>query len=316
MEGKEMERKKAGSKLPFFRQLKKDAGNYVLLAPALIYTLVFGYLTYPYMVIAFEKYNYKKGLLSDFVGLKNFEAFFKSTWAWQVTRNTVGLNLLFIITGTIASVGLALILNEVVHKRFLKVAQSTMLFPYFISWAVVAMMLYALLSTDTGLINRMLTGIGLEKVSFYSKAAIWPLILVIMRLWKGIGYSSIIYLATITGMDSEIYEAASIDGASRWKQTTKLTIPLLMPTVCILTLMDVGRAFFGDFTMIYSIIGDNGVLMPTTDIIDTFVFRTLRLSGDASVAMAVGLYQSFVGFLLVFGVNKLVKKFYPDGALF
>lgn len=267
-------------------------------------------------MIAFEKYNYKKGLLSDFVGLKNFEAFFKSTWAWQVTRNTVGLNLLFIITGTIASVGLALILNEVVHKRFLKVAQSTMLFPYFISWAVVAMMLYALLSTDTGLINRMLTGVGLEKISFYSTAKIWPLILVIMRLWKGIGYSSIIYLATITGMDSEIYEAASIDGASRWKQTTKLTIPLLMPTVCILTLMDVGRAFFGDFTMIYSIIGDNGVLMPTTDIIDTFVFRTLRLSGDASVAMAVGLYQSFVGFLLVFGVNKLVKKFYPDGALF
>ena len=133
MEGNQMERKKAGNKLPFFRQLKKDAGNYVLLAPALIYTLVFGYLTYPYMVIAFEKYNYKKGLLSDFVGLKNFEAFFKSTWAWQVTRNTVGLNLLFIITGTIASVGLALILNEVVHKRFLKVAQSTMLFPYFIS---------------------------------------------------------------------------------------------------------------------------------------------------------------------------------------
>ena len=249
-----MERKKAGNKLPFFRQLKKDAGNYVLLAPALIYTLVFGYLTYPYMVIAFEKYNYKKGLLSDFVGVKNFEAFFKSTWAWQVTRNTVGLNLLFIITGTIASVGLALILNEVVHKRFLKVAQSTMLFPYFISWAVVAMMLYALLSTDTGLINRMLTGVGLEKISFYSTAKIWPLILVIMRLWKGIGYSSIIYLATITGMDSEIYEAASIDGASRWKQTTKLTIPLLMPTVCILTLMDVGRGFFGDFTWIYSII--------------------------------------------------------------
>lgn len=311
-----MKKTKAGNKLPFFRQFKKDAGNYALLAPALIYTLVFGYFTYPYMIIAFEKYSYQKGLLSDFVGWKNFEAFFKSTWAWQVTRNTVGLNLLFIITGTVVSVALALILNEVTHKRFLKAAQSTMLFPYFISWAVVAMMLYALLSTDTGLINRMLTGLGFEKRSFYSTAGPWPLILVIMRLWKGIGYSSIIYLATITGMDAEIYEAASIDGAGRWQQTVKLTIPLLMPTICILTLMDVGRAFFGDFTMIYSIVGDNGMLMPTTDIIDTFVFRTLRLSGDASVAMAVGMYQSVVGFILVFSVNKLVNKFYPEGALF
>lgn len=303
-------------KKPFLKQLHREGANYVLLAPALIYTLIFGYFTYPYMAIAFEKFDYRKGIFSEFVGLKNFEAFFKSTWAWLVTRNTVGLNLIFILTGTVASVALALMLNEISRKRFLKAVQSTMLFPFFISWAVVAMILYALLSTETGLINAVRSGVGLDRLRFYSTAEYWPVILVLMRIWKGVGYSSIIYLATITGMDAQIYEAAAIDGANRWQMAWKLTIPLLMPTVSILILMDVGRAFFGDFTMIYSIIGDNGMLLKTTDVIDTYMYRALRKTGDTSIAMAVGFYQSVVGFILVFTVNKIVKKYYPEGALF
>lgn len=306
----------ATKKRPFLKQLYRDGGNYVLLAPALLYTIIFGYATYPYMAVAFERFDYSTGIFGEFVGLQNFEAFFKSTWAWLVTRNTVGLNLLFIVTGTIVAVAVALMLNEITHKKYLKVVQSTMLFPYFISWAVVAMILYALLSTETGLINAMRDGMGLKPLRFYSTASYWPTILVLMRIWKGVGYSSIIYLATITGMDAEVYEAASIDGANRWQMAWKITIPLLMPTVCILTLMDVGRAFFGDFTMTYSIIGDNGMLLKTTDVIDTYMYRALRKTGDISISMAVGVYQSIVGFILVFTVNKIVKKLYPEGALF
>lgn len=300
----------------FLKQLKKDGGNYVLLAPAILYTLLFGYFTYPYMIIAFERYDWKKGIFSDFVGLKNFEAFFGSTWAWQVTRNTIGLNALFIVTGTICGVGLALLLNEIAHKKFLKAAQSTMLFPYFLSWVIVAFILYALLGTETGMINAILEKLGFDRINFYSSPKMWPAILAILRIWKGVGYGSIMYLATITGMDEGIYEAAAIDGASRWQQTVKITIPLLIPTICILTLMDIGRIFFGDFTMIYSIVKDNGVLMPTTDVIDTYVFRTLRLSGDPSIAMAVGFYQSVLGFVTVFAANRIVKKHFPDGSLF
>lgn len=314
---KEWEMKnKRENRISFMKQLKKDSGNYVLLAPALIYTLIFGYMTYPYMVIAFERYDWKKGIFSDFVGFKNFEAFFGSTWAWQVTRNTIGLNALFIITGTFCGVGLALLLNEVVHKKFLKVAQSTMLFPYFLSWVIVAFILYAILGTETGMLNTWLEKLGIGRINFYSSPKLWPAILAILRIWKGVGYGSIMYLATITGMDEEVFEAAAIDGASRWQQTVRITLPLLVPTICILILMDIGRIFFGDFTMIYSIVKDNGVLMPTTDVIDTYVFRTLRLSGDPSIAMAVGLYQSVLGFVTVFAANKTVKKFFPDGSLF
>lgn len=306
----------ATKKRPFLKQLRRDGGNYVLLAPALLYTVIFGYLTYPYMAVAFERFDYNTGIFSEFVGFKNFEAFFNSTWAWLVTRNTVGLNLLFIFTGTIVAVAVAMMLNEITHKRYLKVVQSTMLFPYFISWAVVAMILYALLSTETGLFNAIRGSMGLKTLRFYSTDSYWPTILVLMRIWKGVGYSSIIYLATITGMDAEVYEAAAIDGANRWQMAWKITIPLLMPTVCILTLMDVGRAFFGDFTMIYSIIGDNGMLLKTTDVIDTYMYRALRKTGDISISMAVGVYQSLVGFILVFVVNRIVKRFYPEGALF
>ena len=295
---------------------KKNLPSYVLLLPAFLYTVIFGYLTYPYMAIAFENYDYEKGIFSDFVGLRNFEAFFKSTQAWQVTRNTLLLNFLFIFIGTLAAVLLAILLNEIRCRIFLKFSQSVILFPYFISWVIVSFILYALLSTDTGMINNMLAALGLPRVNFYSSPGMWPGILTVLKIWKEIGYKAIIFLAAITGIDEGLFEAASIDGAGRWKQIKKILIPLLLPTVSILILFDIGRIFFGDFTMMYSLVGDNGMLLPTTDIIDTFVFRALRLSGNASIAMAVGFYQSVVGSLIVYTVNKLTKKFYPEGALF
>jgi putative aldouronate transport system permease protein len=177
-------------------------------------------------------------------------------------------------------------------------------------------MIYGIFSMEFGILNRIIEAAGGEKVNWYARAEAWPAILVIMRIWKGSGMSAVIYLAAITGIDSEIYEAAEIDGAARWQQILRITIPLLMPTVCILTLLSIGRIMYGDFGMIYAIIGDNGVLYPTTDIIDTYIFRALRQTGNPAQAMAISLFQSVIGFIMVFGSNQLTSKLFPDGTLY
>lgn len=291
--------------------------SYLLLLPAAAYTLVFGYLTLPYILMAFENYNFQLGIWrSPFVGLKNFEFFFRSNSAWQVTFNTLYLNVLFIATGTVASIGLALMLNEISHKAYLKVSQSLLIFPNFISWIIVQYIVYAFLGTSYGWVNALRTGMGLEKVNIYSSADGWPALLVLIRIWKGAGMSSVIYTAAITGMDEGLFEAARIDGANKAQQIVHITLPLLMPTVMILTLMSIGKIFYGDFQMMYTIVGDNGLLMPVTDVIDTYVYRALRTTGDPASSMAVGLYQALVGFIMVFGSNLLVKRMFPEGALF
>lgn len=298
------------------RELWENKFLYFLALPAVIYTFVFSYMTLPYIVIAFEKFNYKTGIMSPFVGFANFEYFFKSSWAWVVTRNTLVINVLFLIVGTFCSVALAIILNEVKAKKFLKVSQSMMLFPYFISWVIVSYMLQGILGTDTGLINNMLVSAGGERISFYSQPNYWYPILLILNIWKNTGYNTIVYLAAITGIDEGLYEAAYIDGATRFKRIIYITLPLLAPTICIMTLMSVGRIFYGDFGMLYAIIRDNSSLMPITEVIDTYVYRTFKNTGDPSLSMAIGLYQSVVGFILVFTANWIVRKKFPEGALF
>jgi putative aldouronate transport system permease protein len=299
-----------------FSELKRNIVLYLLVLPAAAYTFIYGYVTLPFMIIAFQKYSFRKGLGSPFVGLKNFTYFFNSSWAWIVTRNTILLNLLFIISGTLCAVGLALLLNEVRKKTYLKVSQTFMLLPFFLSWVIVSYILEALLSTDAGFFNKLLGNMGIAPVSFYSEPRYWYYILVLLRVWKVVGYTSIIYLAVITGIDEGLYEAAYIDGASRLKRVWYITLPLLFPTVSVLTLMDIGRIFYGDFGMFYAIIRDNGSLMPMAEVIDTYVFRIFKYTGDPSIAMAVGMYQSIIGFILVFGSNALIRKFYPDGSLF
>lgn len=280
--------------------------------PAILYTFVFSYMTLPYIAIAFEKYNFRTGIFSPFTGLSNFKYFFDSSWAWTVTRNTLVINVLFLVAGTVCAVLLAIILNEVRAKRFLKVSQSMMLFPYFISWVIVSYMLQGILGTDTGLINHMLG----TRINFYSTPSYWYPILLILNIWKNTGYNTIVYLSAITAIDEGLYEAAYIDGASRFKRIIHITIPLLMPTICIMTLMSVGRIFYGDFGMLYAIIRDNSALMPIAEVIDTYVFRTFKNTGDPSLSMAIGLYQSIVGFVLVFTANWIVRKRFPEGALF
>lgn len=211
---------------------------------------------------------------------------------------------------------MALLFNELRNKAFLRATQSAILLPHFLSWVVVGFMLYSVFSMDYGILNRMNEALGWEKINWYAKPAAWPLILTVMRVWKGTGYSAIIYLSAITSIDESLYESAVMDGAGRFRQCVSITLPLLAPTICIMTIMSIGKIFYGDFGMIYALIGDNGVLYPTTDVIDTYVFRALRETGDAAQAMAVSLFQSAMGCAAVMLSNWFTKRHFEDGALF
>ncbi|WP_135556246.1 ABC transporter permease [Paenibacillus cymbidii] len=302
----------------FLRDIGKNPFSYLLVLPAALYTLVFGYFTLPYLVMAFQKFSYDSSLFAnhDFIGFKNFAFFFKSNNVWTVTWNTLRLNFLYIVLGHGIAIAFAVMMNEVKSKWFMKTTQSTFLFPHFLSWVVVSYIVYNVFSTQYGVLNQLLQSLGLERQNWYAKPEVWTEILVGMNIWKETGIATVIYLAAIVGIDSELYEAARIDGASRWQMARRITVPLLMPTAIILVLLAVGKIFYGNFAMLYSIIRDNGLLLPTTDVIDTYVFRALRTSGDPAQAMAVGLYQAFMGFIIVFGINRLIRKYFPEGALF
>lgn len=304
------------------RDIRRNRFSYLIALPAIAYALIFSYFSYPYIVIAFQRFSYKNsGILNilfkgEWVGLKNFQFFFASQNAFRVTYNTLYLNLLFIITGTIAAVLLALMINELRCVRFTKVAQSVMLFPNYVSWIVVSYLLISLFSNKYGIVNQLLMQMGLPTKNWYTDASAWPGILVLVRLWKGAGMSSIIFLASIAGLDNAIDEAAAIDGANRFQIVTRITLPQIMPTITIMTLLSLGKMMFGDFGMIYALTGDNGTLYRTTDIIDTYVFRAMREIGDPSQAMAISLFQSVIGFIMVFGSNAIARWLYPEGALY
>ena len=301
----------------FFTDIRRNPLSYGMLIPAALYTILFGYLTIPFMFIAFEKFNYRQGLFgSEWAGLSNFEFFFKSNSAPRVIGNTVFLNLMFIIFTLIVSVTVAILLNELRQEKLKKFMQSTYLFPYFLSWIVINYVVYTLTSNKYGIINQLRALVGLDAINLYTDGSYWPTILVIAKVWKDMGMNIVIYLAVITGFDPQIYEAAMIDGAGRFRACISITLRLMMPTVCMLTIMAVGKIFYGDFGMIYALVGDNGLLQKTTDVIDTYVFRTLRTTGNPSQAMAVGLFQSVLGFLTVCGANWVARRYFNEGALF
>jgi putative aldouronate transport system permease protein len=304
-------------KKSFIKDIMKNPVSYLMLLPAAVYSLAFGYCTIPYMAIAFQKYSYKGGLFgSEWIGLRNFEFFFKSNDVLRIILNTIKLNLLFITFTTLSAVTLAILVNEVGKRRFKKIAQSCYLLPYFLSWAIVSYILNAIIGSKYGIVNSFLQSLGLDRINFYVQPKYWTAILVILKVWKDLGMQMVIYLAAITGFDEEVYEAAAIDGAGRFQMCRYITLPMLLPTVVMLTIMAVGKVFYGDFGMIYAIVGDNGVLYDATDVIDTYVFRTMRTIGSPSQAMAISLFQACMGFLCVWGTNYLAKKKFSEGALF
>jgi putative aldouronate transport system permease protein len=288
-----------------------------MLIPAVIYIVIFAYLPMSGIILAFKKYTYAGGIFgSPWNGIKNFEFFFKSGKAALVTRNTVLYNLLFIVFNTVLQITVAVLLTEVSGRYFKKISQSMMFLPYFISWVVVSVIAFNILSFDVGVLNTFINKFGGTKISFYSEAKFWPVILTLFGAWKGVGYGSIIYLAAIMGIDTQIYEAAQIDGANVFQRIFKITVPQIKPTVIILFLLSIGGIFRGNFDMFYNLIGSNGVLYNATDVIDTFTFRALMTNSDFGMSAASGLYQSVCCFVTIMVVNKIIKTYEKDYSLF
>lgn len=290
----------------------------LLAVPGLLYLLINNYIPMAGVFIAFKEINFAKGILkSDWVGFKNFKFLFKTNDAFIMVRNTLLYNVAFIVLGIITAIFIAILMTEVMHMMSAKIFQAGLVLPNLISMVIVSYIVYAFINADSGFINlSILRPLGLQEINWYSEAKYWPFILIIVNLWKTAGYSSLIYIAFIAGIDKSIYEAARIDGAGKMKQIFQITLPMLKPTVIILVLMAVGRIFSSDFGLFYQVPMNSGSIYSTTQTIDTYVYRALMQLNDIGMSSAAGLFQSAVGFLLVMTANTLVKKIDPDNALF
>ena len=297
--------------------MKKYIPIYLMLLPGAVYLLINNYIPMAGIVMAFKNLNFSKGIWgSDWVGLKNFEYLFKTPEAFNMTRNTILYNLVFIVLTMILSVFVAILLSEVRRKISMKVYQTVLLLPYMISMVIVSYLGYAFMAEDGGLLNRMLASMGKDPISWYNAPQYWPVILTVIQLWKNVGYQSIIFLAAVMGIDQEMYEAAAIDGCSKTKQIFKITIPMIVPTIITMTLLQIGRIFYSDFGLFYQVPLNSGALYNVTTTIDTYVFRGLMTLGDFSMSSAACVYQSLVGFVLVLIANAVTKKYSAENALF
>lgn len=300
------------------RGLKKNLPLLLLAAPGLLYFIINSYIPMAGVFIAFKNIDYAKGIFrSDWIGFDNFKFLFQTSDAWIMTRNTLLYNVAFIVFGTIFSIIIAIFMSELIGKAYSKLFQSGLVLPNLISMVVLSYLVFAFLNADSGFINHsILRPLGLPEINWYSEPKYWPYLLVIIQMWKTAGYGSIVYIAFIAGIDKSIYEAAKIDGAGKLKQIWTITLPLLKPTVVILTLMSIGRIFNSDFGLFYQVPMNAGALYSTTQTIDTYVYRALMQVNDIGMSAAAGLYQSLVGFGLVMLANAIVKKLDADNALF
>lgn len=297
-------------------KIKQNIELTVLALPAIIFYLIFMYTPMLGIIIAFKNYKAPKGILgSDWNGLKNFEFFFTSQDALRISRNTVGYALTFIAVNLILAVIVALLLNEVKSRGALKFYQTSMLLPRFLSWVIVGFITYTILSPTMGLLNNAIEFFGGEGIDWYATVKAWPFILVITNAWKVLGLNCIMYYAALMGIDKALYEAASIDGASKLQQVRYISLPSLKPLAIVLTLLALANIFRGDFGLFYIIPRDIGLLYPVTDVIDTYIYRGLR-TGNLGITAAVGLFQSIVGFIMIVSMNGLVKKIEPESSLF
>lgn len=301
----------------FKYDVKRNRLLLLMILPTVFYFFLFYYIPMPGIVIAFKRLDYSLGVFrSPWVGFENFKYFFLSGQALIVTKNTVFYNTAFIIVGTILQISLAVFLSELGNKTFKKVFHGMMFFPYFVSWVVVAGIAYNVFSYDFGVFNNFLSNIGREKIDIYGTPSLWKYILTFFNSWKHAGYGSVVYLAAIMSIDTEMYEAASIDGANIFQKLFKITIPCLVPQIVILTLLSIGNIFRGDFGMFWQLVGKNGLLFNSTDVIDTFVFRSLMFSSEFGMAAAAGLFQSVLCLIILSVTNYAVRRVQPDYALF
>ena len=285
-------------------KVKEYLPLYLMMLPGLLYLLINNYLPMTGIILAFKKLNFSKGILaSPWAGLDNFKFLFSSKDAWIITRNTLLYNIAFILVNMVVGIAIA-------------IYQSAILLPFLMSMVILSYIVYALLSAENGLVNNtILPLLHIDPIQWYQKPKYWPAILIIANCWKGVGYGCLIYIASLIGIDPTYYEAARLD-ATKWQEITKITLPCLVPTIITLLLLSIGRIFYSDFGLFYQVPMNSGVLFPTTNVIDTYVYRALIEQGNISMSSAAGVYQSLVGFVIVMLSNWIVRRVDKDRALF
>ena len=296
---------------------KSNSQLLILALPGIIYLFIFAYLPLPGLVLAFKNFIYSDGIFrSPWVGLDNFRFLFITDAAFRITKNTVLMNIAFIITGHAFSITIALLIYELTSRSLIKIYQTIIILPNFLSWVIVSFMFYGIMNSQYGLLNNIFNSFGLESIEWYSRPKLWPTILIITSLWKAGGMGSILYFATLMGINKEYYEAAVLDGATKLQMVRYISLPFLYPMIILLMIIGIGGMIRADFGMFYNLTRDVPMLYPTTDVIDTYVFRALRSTGDTGMAAAAGLYQSVVGFFLILITNYIIRKKSPENSLF
>lgn len=298
--------------------LRKFLPIYLLALPGLVYLFINNYLPMGGLVVAFKNFSAKKGIWrSDWIGFNNFKYLFGTNDAWEITRNTIGYNLLFICIGTIMAVTIAILLSEIKGHRRGKLYQSVILLPYLVSWVIISYLVFGFLSTENGFINNtILRGFGADKISWYNEPQYWPVILALVYLWQSMGYNSIVYFASVVGIDKGYYEAAELEGATHWQRIAHITLPLIRTTIITMVMLAISRIFYSDFGMFYQVPMNSGAIYSTTNVIDTYVYRGLLQQGNIGMSAAAGLYQSIVGFAVVNVANYMVRKIDKESAFF
>ncbi|HHW71340.1 MAG TPA: sugar ABC transporter permease [Clostridiales bacterium] len=302
-------------------RFKKNFGLTAIALPGLIWFILFSYLPLIGIVIAFKDYRISGGffeslLSSEWVGFENFKFMFATNDAKIMVRNTLLYNVFFIVINIAVPLFIAIMISELLNKQGAKAYQTMIFFPYFLSWVVVSYFVWAFLSPDRGLINRLLESLGMDGVSWYSEKKYWPFFLTFFNTWKNLGYNIVIYLATIVGIDRTYYEAASLDGASKWQQVKHITLPQLRSLVAVLFLMAIGKVFNSDFGLFYQVPRNSGALFPVTQTVDTYVYRTFRVIGDIGMSSAAAAFQSIVGLVFILVANYVIRKIDRESALF
>lgn len=300
-------------------ELKKNKALFLMVVPSVVLVLVMAYLPMSGLILAFKNYRYDLGVFgSAWNGIENFRYLFESGTGWTITRNTILYNLLNLLTSQLLSIVVAILISELAGKVFKRISQSVIFLPYFISWVIVGTFVFNIFNFETGVLNNVLTAMGMDKVNVYSgeMAWVWPIIICVFNSWKWVGYNSIIYIAAITSIDAECYEAADIDGANVFQKIWYITFPCIRPTIITMLLLQVGRILRGDFEMFYQIVGNNGQLFDVTDVIDTYVFRSLLSNANLGMTAAATFYQSILCFAIIMVVNQIVKRVEADYALF
>ncbi|GMK41984.1 sugar ABC transporter permease [Paenibacillus sp. CCS19] len=301
----------------FMYELVKNRLMFIMLLPALIFFLVNSYIPMVGIYYAFTRFDFNTSLFnSEFIGFENFKFLWRSGILKRLTLNTLGYNLAFIVLSNVFAIALAVLVSELKLKWFKKLTQSVMFLPYFISFVILSVIVYNLFNYENGFLNTTLEALHMEPIDVYNTPWVWVPLIIIFYLWKNIGYSMIIYLAAITGISEEYYEAAKIDGANIFQRVWHITIPMLKTTFIVLLLFALGSIMKGQFDLFYQLVGNNGVLYNATDILDTYVYRSLKVTFDMGMATSAGLYQSAFGFVLVMTVNYIIRKINDEYALF